>query len=67
MTEALRKQVLPAKLLQLQRDWASGAFMGAHRDATLQMNARAIGAADVIQSLLELDYEGMKGELEDGQ
>ena len=58
--ELLRKGV------ELRKEqWASGTFEDASQFATAIKGSRAIGNCEALQSVLELEYEQLIGELSD--
>ena len=42
---------------QLASDWSNSAFVGETADLTIQLNAHAIGQADLINKLLDTNLE----------
>jgi hypothetical protein len=41
---------------EIKNDWTNSAFVGASADETLQRNAAAIGAADLLKRLMEASF-----------
>lgn len=56
------------KLIEVSKEeWVNGHFTAESGDGTLQLNAEAIGRADALRRLLEVDYEDVVEELSDGE
>lgn len=49
------------------KQWAASGFVGSTADETIQRNAHAIGAVDLISELLELTYEDFTESLYDNK
>lgn len=54
-------------ILDLQERWASGEFSSMEHFATAQLNAKALGAVDALQRVVDLDYQQLVGELDGKQ
>ena len=52
VTQAFRSH-LRTQLANLQDQWSRGHFTGQTADMTLQLNASALGQAEVLQSLID--------------
>jgi hypothetical protein len=51
----------------LKNQWSAGLFVGATMDETIQRNAHAIGAVDLINELTEITYEDFTESLYDNK
>lgn len=67
VTEALLRQVLPARLEELRNKWEAGDFTDQSQFATAISNAAAIGQCKAIRWVMELNHETLQGELEDDE
>ena len=65
-SEALR-QVLRNWQDQLKEQWAAGQFTDLAQFGTAILNAKAIGNCEAFQRILELEYEQLESELDDGK
>jgi len=61
------KSMLEKKQIGIMKAWAAGNLTAAEGDATLQMNAKAIGQCDSIDFVLNLDFETYEAEIDDGE
>lgn len=53
--------------LELQEQWASGKFTDQSQFGTAILNAKAIGNCETLDWFLDLDYEALLGEIDDGE
>lgn len=60
--EFLKKLIAVSK-----EEWTLGHFTSERGDATLQLNAEAIGRVNALKRLLDVDYEDLVEELSDGE
>lgn len=52
---------------QVKEQWASGAFTDMSQFGTGILNAKAIGAVQLIDQVIGLEYDRVLGELGDGE
>jgi hypothetical protein len=52
---------------KLKDDWANSVFVGGTSDETVQRNAHAIGAVEILQVLNEVSFEEMEDTIYDNK
>ena len=67
VTRALREKWATRRREALKERWASGEFTGSFSTEMAVKNAGATGAASAYLELIELDFESLITELEDGE
>lgn len=65
-SEALR-QILRNWQDSLKSQWAAGAFTDLSQFGTAILNAKAIGNCEAFERILDLEYEQLESELDDGK
>lgn len=65
MTQAVRQHLLPLWRQEQVDQWIGGRFTHPTEAGTLQQNAKGVAIAQLCTELIELDFERLKGELED--
>ena len=59
-----QRQVLRQWVDELKDRWASGSFSSPHEHETMILNAKAIGNCEVIEKVIDLDYDQLVGEID---
>lgn len=67
VTEALRREILPAKVGQLHQAWENGQLTAESFEGTMQQNAKAIGETKTLRWFAEIDWEVYEMELTDAR
>lgn len=65
VTQALRKQILPAKRQELHLRWENGDYTAESKDGTMQLNAKALAESATLRWMQEMDFETFIGEIKD--
>ena len=65
VTAVLQRRLLPHKRAERKNAWESGEILSLAKDEQMLRNAAALGECQGFRYVQELNYETMKGDLED--